>query len=106
MDLFLETVVQDEPNPTAEQPQNENPTMARTAKSRQSEPSSGNRRSPDGVGGPEPEEREARPSVRREMQEIREEQRRKPSEGIRENVPEAEHIPVPVRKKTEREEVL
>ena len=106
LDQFLEEVVKDEPNPTAEQPQNENPTMARTGKSRQSEPLSGNRRSPDGVGGPEPEERTARPSVRREMQEIRETQRQRPSEGVREIVPEAEHIPVPVRRRTDREEVL
>lgn len=105
LDQFLETVVRDEPNPTAEQPDNGNPTMARTAKSRPSEPSLGNKRSPDGVGDPEPEERDSRPSVRRELRDIREEQRQRLSEGIRENVPETEHIPVPVRRRSEREEV-
>ena len=106
LNQFLEEVVRDEPNPTAEQPENQNPTTARTVKSRRSEPLSENRRSPDGVGGPEPKEPDSRPSVRKELRSIREEQRQRPSEGIRENVPEAEHIPVPVRKKAEREEAL
>ena len=105
LDKFLDAVVQDEPNPTAEQPDNANPTMARTAKSRPSEPSLENKRNQDGVGGPEPDEPDARPSVREELRQIREAQRRKPSEGRGEIAPVQEHIPVP-RKKSEHEEVL
>ena len=41
LEQFLEAVTAERPNPTAEQPETENPTTARTAKSRLSESSSG-----------------------------------------------------------------
>ena len=79
----------------AEQPETENPTMARTAKSRPSEPSSGSR-SPRGDVGVS--EREAsRPSVREELREIRREQRQKSPETDRERV----HIPARIKKDEE-----
>ena len=39
---FLDTVVTEKENPTSERPENGNPTMARTAKSRPSEPNNRN----------------------------------------------------------------
>ena len=106
LDQFLETVVQDEPNPTAEQPQNENPTMARTAKSRPSEPSSESRRARSDVGDPERGDHSSRPSVKEELRQIRDEQRNKSSEGSPVKTPELEHISVPVRKKSDKEVTL
>ena len=95
LEQFLEAVTAERPNPTAEQPETENPTMARTAKSRPSEPSSGSR-SPRGDVGVS--EREAsRPSVREELREIRREQRQKSPETDRERV----HIPVRIKKDEE-----
>ena len=92
LEKFLEAVTAEQPNPTAEQPETENPTMARTAKSRPSEPSSGSR-SPRGDVGVS--EREAsRPSVREELREIRREQRQKSPETDRERV----HIPARIKK--------
>ena len=106
LDQFLETVVQDEPNPTAEQPQNENPTMARTAKSRPSEPSSESRDSRSDAGARDRSDHGSRPSVKEELKQIRDEQRRNSREGVSERSPELEHIPVPVKKKSEKEEIL
>ena len=106
LNQFLENVVQDEPNPTAEQPENQNPTMARTTKSRQSEPFSGNRKSQDGVGDPDRREPEGRPSVREELRQIREEQRKNPSVDPKDITPDLEHIPVPVKKRNEREDCI
>ena len=95
LEQFLEAVTAERPNPTAEQPETENPTMARTAKSRPSEPSSGSR-SPRGDVGVS--EREAsRPSVREELREIRREQRQKSPETDRERV----HIPARIKKNEE-----
>ena len=92
---FLDTVVTEKENPTSERPENGNPTMARTAKSRPSEPSSGSR-SPRGDVGVS--EREAsRPSVREELREIRREQRQKSPETDRERV----HIPARIKKDEE-----
>ena len=68
---FLDGVVREQPNPTAERNHTENPTSGRTTKSHRSEPSSVHRDGP-GEGAPE------RPSVRRELEEIRSEQRRQP----------------------------
>lgn len=95
LEKFLEAVTAEQLNPTAEQPETENPTMARTAKSRPSEPSSGSR-SPRGDVGVS--EREAsRPSVREELREIRREQRQKSPETDRERV----HIPARIKKDEE-----
>lgn len=80
VDAFLSGVVQEQPNHTAERGQNENPTTGRTTKSRQSEPSSVRRNAP-GEGAPELTPQRVRPSVRRELEEIRAEQRRKPDTG-------------------------
>lgn len=80
VDTFLNGVVQEQPSPTAERGQNENPTTGRTTKSRRSEPSSVRRDAP-GEGAPERSPQRVRPSVRRELEEIRAEQRRKPDSG-------------------------
>ncbi len=99
VDKFLDAVVKPErENPTAEQPENENPTTARTAKSRQSEPSSENRKSRNGEGVPDRESERSRPSVREEMREIRESQRQKPKEADKERGGN-EHIHIPKKKK-------
>lgn len=98
LDQFLEKVAEPKINPTAEKQQNENPTTARTVKSRQSEPlsESRNSRSEDGA------ERSAsrRPSVKKELEEIRAEQGQKAKTDVAERSPSIElpHIPVPVKK--------
>ena len=104
LDQFLDAVVAQPENPTAEQPETANPTMARTAKSRPSEPSSESRKTRSGVGVPDRSGESSRPSVREELREIREEQRQRP-QVEKERTPDLEHIPVP-RKKSEKEEVL
>ncbi|MBR4865597.1 MAG: PcfB family protein [Clostridia bacterium] len=82
VDEFLEGVIPEQPNPTAERSHTENPTSGRTTKSHRSEPSSAHRDGP-GEGAPE------RPSVRRELEEIRLEQRRQPDPVKSENpIPE------------------
>ena len=95
LEQFLEAVTAEQPNPTAEQPETENPTMARTAKSRPSEPSSGSRSPRGDVGVSEREV--SRPSVREELREIRREQRQKSPETDRERV----HIPARIKKDEE-----
>ena len=77
---FLDGVVQPPPNPTAERNHTENPTTARTTKSHRSEPSSVRRGGP-GEGASDRAPQRVRPSVRRELEEIRAEQRRKPEPG-------------------------
>ena len=102
LDRFLEKVVREKTNPTAEQAENTNPTMARTAKSRPSEPSFESRKYQDGAGVSERgEDASLRHSVREELKQIREEQRQKPTKTSRERT--AEHIPVPAKKKTDKE---
>ena len=95
LEQFLEAVTAERPNPTAEQPETENPTMARIAKSRPSEPSSGSRSPRGDVGVSERED--SRPSVREELREIRREQRQKSPETDRERV----HIPARIKKDEE-----
>ena len=95
LEQFLEAVTAERPNPTAEQPETENPTMARIAKSRPSEPSSGSRSPRGDVGVSERED--SRPSVREELREIRREQRQKSPETDRERV----HIPTRIKKDEE-----
>ena len=102
---FLNGVVQEQPNPTAERGQNENPTTGRTTKSRRSEPSSVRRNGP-GEGAPERTPQRVRPSVRRELEEIRAEQRRKPETGRsdRTRTGETRHkAPQPPKKKPVKE---
>ena len=102
---FLNGVVQEQPNPTAERGQNENPTTGRTTKSRRSEPSSVRRNGP-GEGAPERTPQRVRPSVRRELEEIRAEQRRKPETGRsdRPRTGETRHkAPQPPKKKPVKE---
>ena len=103
---FLDTVVTEKENPTSERPENGNPTMARTAKSRPSEPSSESRRARSDVGDPERGDHSSRPSVKEELRQIRDEQRQKSSEGPSIKTPELEHIPVPVKKKSDKEVTL
>lgn len=103
VDEFLEAVIPGQ-NPTAEAPQTENPTMARTAKSRPSEPSY-EARAKSGVGTLDKTAERERPSVRQALRDICEEQQgRKPAQP--ERAPSAdrpkEHIPVP-KKKSEKE---
>ena len=74
---FLNDVVQPPPNSADERSQKENPTAARTTKSHRSEPSSTTRDGP-GEGAPERAPERVRPSVRRELDKIRADQRRKP----------------------------
>jgi hypothetical protein len=102
---LLNGVVQEQPNPTAERGQNENPTTGRTTKSRRSEPSSVRRNGP-GEGAPERTPQRVRPSVRRELEEIRAEQRRKPETGRsdRPRTGETRHkAPQPPKKKPVKE---
>ena len=99
LNQFLEAVTAEQPNPTAEQAENANPTTARTAKSRPSERFSGSR---DSRGGRDGSERNYRPSVREELRNIRREQGQKVPEVDRENL----HIPVRVKKKGDKEAVL
>lgn len=101
-DKFLQEVMA-KPNPTKEEPHTVNPTEARAARSNQSVPSSNNRseqkdRSVD-TGTPE----ERRPSVRKELKEIREEMdREKKPKGKSKNSPNktAEHKAPPKKKKS------
>lgn len=106
LNKFLDAVVEDKENPTAEKQENENPTMARTAKSRPSEPSSESRDSRSDAGARDRSDHGSRPSVKEELKQIRDEQRRNSREGVSDRSPELEHIPVPVKKKSEKEEIL
>lgn len=104
-DIFAEGVVkQEQTAPNAEAPQNENPTTARTTKSRQSEPSSVPRNEPGG-GVAERSAERSRPSVRQELQDIRDELRQKPSASgqKRNSHRETKHQPVPKKKRSGKE---
>ena len=101
-DKFLDEVMA-KPNPTKEEPHTVNPTEARTAKQSQSVPSSKN--SPDSKDRSADERTlaERRPSVRKELKEIREEMdREKKSKGKSKNSPNktAEHKAPPKKKKS------
>ena len=100
VDEFLDAVVSEQ-NSTSEKQQTENPIMARTAKSRPSEPSY-EARAKSGVGTPDRE----RPSVRQELRDIREDQQgRKPAQPERPKSAELpkEHNHAPVKKKPDKE---
>ena len=103
---FLDGVVPAQPNPTAERNHTENPTQGRTTKSRPSEPSSVRRNAVPGEGAPDRGTQRVRPSVRRELEEIRAEQRRKPETGRsnRTRNGETRHkAPNPPRRRTDKE---
>ncbi len=105
LDNYLEAVIQDKTGSDAEKQETENPTMAQTAKSRLSEPSSKSKAVQDGVGGSDHTDPELRPSVKAELKEIREEQLRATEEKGK-DIPSPEHIQVPKKKKGEKEEIL
>lgn len=71
---FVDQLLQ--PAPTREQAQTQNPTEGRNAKSRQSEPTSRPKKS-TARGISDPADRSARPSVRQELSDIRDEQRQR-----------------------------
>lgn len=81
-DDFLETVLG--ASPTREEGQTENPTEGRVAKSRQSEPTS-KPNEPAAPGISEPQER-SRPSVRKELDDIKAEQRQNAADKGREKL--------------------
>ena len=64
VDEFLNAVVPEKENPTAEKQDNQNPTMARTAKSRQSERSSESKKGQSDADFKSKNNGEGRPSVR------------------------------------------
>lgn len=98
-DAFAEGVVKPEPaSPTTEKPHNENPTTARTTKSRQSEPLSAPRNEPGG-GVTERSTTRVRPSVRQELNDIRAEQRQKSGATGRERNSHRETRQQPVQRK-------
>lgn len=81
IDQYMDAVVKEEENPTAEKQETENPTMARTTRSRQSEHSSESKKDQSDVGDQGRERGEGRPSVREELKEIRREQEEKKTGG-------------------------
>ena len=97
-EAFLDALLA--PAPNKEEAQTQNPTQGPAAKSRPSEPTS-NQREKTVRGISDPTER-ARPSVRQEMKEIREEQRQRTSSAQKtkdEPNRTSEHRPVPKKKK-------
>ena len=82
-DEFLEAVLG--ASPTREEGQAENPTEGRIEKSRQSEPTS-KPKEPTAPGTSEAQER-SRPSVRKELNDIKAEQREKASKGKEQSTP-------------------
>ena len=83
MDEFLAAVLG--ASPTREEGQTENPTEGRIEKSRQSEPTS-KPKEPAAPGTSEPQER-SRPSVRKELDAIKAEQREKAAKGKEQSKP-------------------
>ena len=82
-DEFLEAVLG--ASPTREEGQTENPTEGRIEKSRQSEPTS-KPKEPTAPGTSDPQER-SRPSVRKELDAIKAEQREKAAKGKEQSKP-------------------
>ncbi|MEY8234064.1 PcfB family protein [Oscillospiraceae bacterium 50-16] len=82
-DEFLEAVLG--ASPTREEGQTENPTEGRIEKSRQSEPTS-KPKEPTAPGTSDPQER-SRPSVRKELNDIKAEQREKAAKGKEQSKP-------------------
>ena len=86
MDEFLASVLG--ASPTREEGQTENPTEGRIEKSRQSEPTS-KPKEPAAPGTSDPQER-SRPSVRKELDAIKAEQREKAAKGKEQSKPSKE----------------
>lgn len=99
LDEYLDRVVGAEQHVPAEKEVEGNPTVARTVKSRQSEPSSKSEKERNDVGVRDSHDGSRR-SVREELKEIREEQRQKSETKI---APELQHIAPPVKKRSEKE---
>ena len=100
-DEFLDAVME-KPNPTKEEPHTVNPTEARTEKSNRSVPSSKRSQGAKDRSADAATSEERRPSVRRELKEIREEMdREKKSKSKTRNTPakSAEHKAPPKKKK-------
>ena len=103
-DKFLDEVMA-KPNPTKEEPHTVNPTQARTEKQNQSVPSSKNNRDSKDRSADARTAEERRPSVRKELKEIREEMdREKKPKGKTKTSPTktAEHK-APAKKKKSKE---
>lgn len=100
VDKFIDAVVAEKENPTAEKQDNQNPTMARTARSHQSERSSESRKDQSDVGASSRERGEGRRSVREELKEIREEQNAQKASGTKERTPEKSQMHVAPPTKT------
>ena len=101
LDAYLDSVIGTEEK-TDSDPANENPTMAQTSKSRQSGPFSENKTVMGDVAG---SDTESRPSVRKELKEIREEQQKRASKGSRKEKEVLEHTPSS-KSRAKKEEVL
>lgn len=106
VDEFLDRVVPAQSNPTAERNHTENPTAGRTTKSRPSEPLYARKNAVLGEGASDRSTLSSRPSVRRELEEIRGKQRRKPEVGRNERprARETRHkAPQPSKRRVNRE---
>ncbi len=102
-DEFLEAVLG--ASPTREEGQTENPTEGRIEKSRQSEPTS-KPKEPTAPGTSDPQER-SRPSVRKELNDIKAEQRQKAEDKARGNTKRqkpAQHRAPPKKKSKKQKE--
>lgn len=100
LEQFLDTVVTEKENPTGQKQENQNPTMARTTRSRQSEHLYENKKDRSGVDAQNRDREESRPSVREELKEIRKEQETKKSGGKeRTSKKSQQHIP-PLKEET------
>ena len=98
VEAFLDEILK--PNPTKEEQQTENPTEGRIARSRQSEPSS-EKKSPTARDDSDLSER--RPSVKKQLEEIRREQR-KTAEAARQPERLQEHIPPEIKRNRHHKE--
>ena len=104
IDKFIEGVVTKEENPTAEKQDNQNPTMARTTRSSQSERSSESKKDRSDADVQSRGRGEGRPSVREELKDIRKEQERKNIDA-KSRTPEKVHQHVsPPKKKAKGKE--
>ena len=94
VEAFLDKALKS--NPTREAQQTGNPTEGRIARSRQSGPSS-EKRSPTARDDSDAPER--RPSVRKQLDEIRQEQKKKAEESVQKKVRQTQEHKPPKKKK-------
>lgn len=105
LDKFAEAITVEKKNPTAEKQDNQNPSMARAARSSQSEHSSESKKDQSDAVASSKERGEGRPSVREELKEIRKEQETKKS-GTKERTPDrSQQHKSPPKKKPKIKEV-